>query len=364
LDNQGQARNASTRKGEETMSQFTPRNKSFHAATMKPALVSQEQLIQTTFLSAGGPTPLVVMPKVADIDLASWTMNNRAFIKEKLSIHGAILFRGFALHTQESFQNVLTATGIELMTYNESSTPRKQLGSQVYTSTEFPPEQTIALHNELSTAATFPLNVWFFALQPALQGGETPIADVRNVYKRLSETTRDEFQKRGWMLIRNYNDGFGLPWQEAFHTTDKKVVEDYCHKNAITFEWKDNDRLRTQQIRSAMLTHPRTGDHVWFNHMAFWHVSSLEPTVREVLLHNFEEQDLPYYTCYGDGSRIDDAVVEEVRAAYQQEKIVFPWEQGDLLMLDNMLVAHGRNPYSGERRILVGMGDPYTRADI
>lgn len=345
-------------------SSFANRSRSFQTSKAEPVVVSQEQLVQMSFLPAGCPTPLIVTPSFADVNLADWMANNRALISDKLSIHGGILFRGFVLRTQEDFQHALQATGIELIDYNESSTPRKQLGGQVYTSTEFPPDQTIRLHNELSTAATFPLNVWFFALQPAPQGGETPIADMRNVYKRLSTTVQDEFKKRGWMLIRNYNDGFGLPWQEAFHTTDKKEVEDYCHKNAITFEWKDNDHLRTRQVRPAITTHPKTGDTVWFNHMAFWHASSLERSVREVLLRNLEEQGLPYHTYYGDGGRIDDIVVEEVRTAYQEEKVVFPWEQGDLLMLDNMLVAHGRNPYSGPRRILVGMGEAYTRTDI
>ena len=187
---------------------------------------------------------------------------------------------------------------------------------------------------------------------------------MRNVYKRLSEPIKSEFKKRGWMLIRNYNDGFGLPWQEAFHTSDKKEVEDYCQKNEITFEWKENDRLRTCQMRPAIITHPITGDTSWFNHMAFWHVSSLAPSIKEVLSRDFDEHDLPYATYFGDGGRIDDAIVEEIRAAYEAEKIVFSWQQGDLLMLDNILVAHGRNPYSGPRRILVGMGEAYTRTDI
>lgn len=344
-----------------THTSFADRRKSFKA---KPVTISQKQLVQTSSLPGGGPTPLVVTPAFDGVNLPDWVTNNLEYIDDKLSFHGGILFRGFDLHTQEDFQSVLEATRIELITYNESSTPRKKLGKQVYTSTEFPPDQTIALHNELSTAATFPLKVWFFALQPAQQGGETPIADVRNVYRRLSEPVQREFAKRGWMLIRNYNDGFGLPWQEAFHTTDKQEVEDYCHKNAITFEWKDNDRLRTRQVRPAITTHPKTGDTVWFNHMAFWHVSSLEPSVREVLLHDFGEQNLPYSTYYGDGGRIEDVVVEEIRAAYQDERISFPWEAGDLLMLDNMLCAHGRKPYAGLRKLLVGMGEPYTRPDM
>ncbi len=340
---------------------FVGKRASFKA---KPVARSQEDLIRTSYLSSGGPTPLVIMPAVELIDLSDWIAGNLTYLDEKLLLHGGILFRGFDLHTQEDFQKVLDATKVELINYSESSTPRKQLGSHVYTSTEFPPDQVIALHNELSTAATFPLKIWFFALQPPQQGGETPIADVRNVYKRLSKAVQEEFASRGWMVVRNYNDGFGPTWQEAFHTADKSEVEDYCRRNAITLEWKDHYRLRTWQVRPAITTHVKTGEVLWFNHMAFWHISSLNPAVRESLLREFAEQDLPFHTYYGDGGRIEAAVIDEVRAAYRDETISFPWEKGDLLMLDNMLIAHGRNSYTGPRRILVGMGEPYTRTDL
>lgn len=330
----------------------------------KPIKATQDHLIETSFLPQNDATPLVVQPAVSGVNLSDWMASNMQFVGDNLLTHGGILFRGFGLRTQEDFQNVLEATGIEMINYNESSTPRKSLGGQVYTSTEFPPEESIALHNELSAAATYPMKIWFYALQPAEQGGETPIADMRKVHNRISEPVRQAFRERGWMLIRNYNDGFGLPWQEAFHTTDKQVVEEYCHKNSIMFEWKDNDRLRTRQVRQAIKEHPVTGESVWFNHMAFWHVSSLRSSVRDVLLKDFDEQDLPYATYYGDGGRIEDSVVEEIRNAYNEETIAFLWEPGDLLMLDNMLVAHGRCPYSGPRRILVGMGEPYTRSDV
>jgi hypothetical protein len=33
-------------------------------------------------------------------------------------------------------------------------------------------------------------------------------------------------------------------------------------------------------------------------------------------------------------------------------------------MIDNMLVAHGRNPFSGPRKIVVGMAQPFNYADV
>src|SRR6185295_14100684 len=97
------------------------------------------------------------------------------------------------------------------------------------------------------------------------------------------------------------------------------------------------------------VNHPNTGEEVWFNHAAFFHVSTLDPIVRDVLLETIGEENLPNNTYYGDGSPIESSVLEEIRAAYAQEIVAFPWQEGDILMLDNMLVAHGRSPYSGPR---------------
>ena len=160
------------------------------------------------------------------------------------------------------------------------------------------------------------------------------------------------------MLVRNFGEGMSLPWQTSFHTDDRREVERYCESADIEYEWKPGGGLRTRQVRPALARHPRTREAVWFNHVAFWHVSSLEPHVREGMEAAFSREDLPYNTYYGDGAEIEDSVVEEIREAYARETVEFPWAAGDVLMLDNMLVAHGRNPFAGERRVLAAMGEP------
>jgi alpha-ketoglutarate-dependent taurine dioxygenase len=86
----------------------------------------------------------------------------------------------------------------------------------------------------------------------------------------------------------------------------------------------------------------------------------LRPEVRDLFLKEFRQEDLPYNTYYGDGTDIETSVIEEINEAYKEETVKFTWEKGDLLMLENMITAHGRNPYSGDRAILASMGDPYS----
>ncbi|MBD2677470.1 MULTISPECIES: non-ribosomal peptide synthetase [Nostoc] len=327
----------------------------------KPKVInlSPEELITESFLQSGDKLPLVISPKFSDLNLPIWAEKNQEFIINNLFKYGGILFRDFTINQKEDFEQFVSGVCPQLMPYIESSTPRTKLSEKVYTSTEFPAEQTIALHNESSYANTYPMKIWFCCIEPASQGGETPIADVRKVFQRIHPRIRERFQEKGWMLVRNYGNGFGLPWQKVYHTTDKAVMEEYCRNACIEVEWKDDKGLRTRQVRPAITKHPKTGEMVWFNHVVFWHVSSLQTQFREKFFSEFTEEDLPYNTFYGDGSSIEDSVIAEIREAYQQEMIVYPWQKGDILMLDNMLTAHARNPYSGSRKILTAMGEPF-----
>ena len=326
--------------------------------------LSEERLVQQQYLRPGECLPLVITPVVSSVNLIAWARANKHEIDKELKRHGAILFRGFMSSGQEDFERFLEAMSLKRMHYLEGATPRTDLGNQIYTSTEFPPEHSIALHNELSYSQSWPMKIAFFCVTPPEVGGETPIADMRKVLKRIDPEIRQKFIERGWMLIRNYGDGLSLPWQSVFRTTDKAELERYCAESHVLVEWKDEQRLRTRHIRPATAVNPETGDEVWFNHIAFWHISSLDPKTREMFIRDFKEDGVPYNTYYGDGSLIEDSVVEELRKAYDSETVQFRWQKGDLLFMDNMLVSHGRNPYAGPRRIIVGMGDPYTRTDL
>lgn len=325
--------------------------------TRKHLNVSQGELVSAEFLPAGQALPLVIQPAVEGVSLIDWTRRNLAFIERNLLDHGAILFRNFKVQTVDDFERLITTVSAELLDYSYRSTPRTQVSGKIFTSTEYPAYQTIPLHNEMSYTLSWPLKIWFFSVKTAEQGGETPIADSRRVFDRIDPMIREQFSRKQIMYVRNYGDGLDLSWQDVFQTASKHEVEEFCRRTSIEFEWTGSNRLRTSQICQALATHPKTGQTVWFNQAHLFNISSLAPEVRQSLLASFEERDLPRNTYYGDGSPIEASALDEIREAYQQEAIVFPWEQGDIMMLDNMLTAHGRMPYVGPRKVVVGMAE-------
>lgn len=322
---------------------------------------TQTDLIKVEFLQSEESGPMVILPAMDGLDLAEWARTSPDFIDRSLLKHGAMLFRNFDVDTAEKFEQFIKAISPDLLSYQERSSPRRQVHNHIYTSTDYPAGQSIFLHNENSYQQVWPMKIFFFCVTPATRGGETPIADTRKVLKRLTRSTVDRFKANKCMYLRNFDYAFGLSWQTVFQTSERAAVEQYCLGSNISFEWRDHDRLRTRAVRPAIASHPRTGEEVWFNHVAFFHVSTLEPAIREGLLSTMNEDDLPGNTYYGDGAGIESSVLDEIRSAYQQETISFPWKRGDILLLDNMLVAHSRQPYAGPREVLVGMSEPHNR---
>jgi alpha-ketoglutarate-dependent taurine dioxygenase len=327
----------------------------------KASPVEAQSLVNTSFLTPETTLPLVITPALPEIDLVSWAEQNRAQLLEQLLQYGGLLLRDFrpgAIAAFEQFASTL-AQG-PLLDYTYRSTPREKVEKNVFTSTEYPKDQIIPLHNEMSYARTWPLKIWFYAITVAEQGGATPIADSRKVLARLDPVLVERFRRQGVMYVRNYGQGLDLSWQDVFQTTSRAEVESYCQSNGIRYEWLGEDRLRTRQVCQAVARHPQTGEEVWFNQAHLFHIQSLPARVRETLLTQFKEEELPRSACYGDGTPIEPAVIEAISAAYAQETIAFPWQKGDILLLDNMLIAHGRQSFVGARKVVVAMAESFS----
>ncbi|MEU6075096.1 TauD/TfdA family dioxygenase [Micromonospora sp. NPDC047074] len=305
---------------------------------------------------------IATLPVVVESDgreLTELIAARRAELRASLVEHGGLLFRGFDVGGVEGFDRAVRALSGEPLVYTERSSPRHAIAGRVYTSTDYPPNEEIFLHNENSYQARWPLTLFFYCITPPQTQGATPLADVRRVYAEIDPAVREEFVRRRWMVVRNFHPDFGTPWQHVFGTDDRAEVEAYATANRIELEWRGADGLRTRAVRDAVHHRPGSTTPRWFNHATFFHVSTLAEDLQEGLLAMFGTDGLPANTYYGDGGEIPVDVVEHLRAAYRAASVRFDYRQDDVLVVDNMTAAHGREPFTGPRKIAVAMAEPH-----
>jgi alpha-ketoglutarate-dependent taurine dioxygenase len=283
----------------------------------------------------------------------------RQRLRTLLREHGALLLRGFGTAGIDDFEAAVRALSGEPLAYEERSSPRSTIKGRIYTSTDYPSSEEIFFHNENSYRLTWPMTLYFFCVEPPADRGATPLSDTRQVLAALDPAVRDEFARRGWMVVRNLGTEFGLTWPEVFGTDDRDEVMRLCAAGGVDAHWRPDGGLRTASVRAALRRHPWTGQDVWFNHAAVFHVSTLAPDVRDGLREIFDAADLPANSYFGDGGVISDDVMQHVRDCYRAAAVRFDYQRGDLLVIDNMLVAHGREPFTGPRRIAVAMAEPH-----
>lgn len=306
----------------------------------------------------GGSLPVEIVAPVANVNLTTYLEQDDS-IESHLETSGAVLLRGFAVGGVDGFERALRSLAGDLVVEHERSSPRTRVAGSVYTSTDHPPDQEIFVHNEMSYSASWPMRLGFHCLRSPHRGGETPLCDTRKVLERLPADIVRRFERRGVMYVRNYSGQFGLSWQASFGTEDPAAVTAYCDAHGIEATWHGGG-LRTTRIGPAVARHPMVGANVWFNHAVFFHLSTLGGGIREALVADLGEDTLPTDARYGDGTPIETAVLDTLREAYRSATVSFPWEAGDVLVIDNMLVAHGRRPFVGPREVVVAMAAPIT----
>jgi amino acid adenylation domain-containing protein len=337
--------------------------KSFKSVQPKAVSIVDTEVVRRGYLAPDQKLPLVLTPAVPDADLAEWAADHVAEIQADLLAHGAILFRGFAIDSPEALEGFASTLCSELFNENGEH-PRESVTGNVYTPVFYPQDQQLLWHNENSFNWQWPRKIFFACAQPAAEGGETPLVDSRRVYEEIPEEIRAAFEEKGVLYQRTYAQGLGLPWQTVFQTDDMAEVEREAQETRVELSWRSGDRLRTRGARPAVIAHPATGEKTWFNQGQHWHVSCLDPETSESMRALFADDELPRHLFFGDGSPIPDEWMAAILDVYRRLEVVFPWQKGDVVLLDNVLVAHGRNPFKAPRKILVAMGEMTSFDDV
>lgn len=333
------------------------------AVAVAGAAHGADESVKLSFLRPGLSLPLVIEPLVEGLDASRWAAARRDALESLLARHGALLFRGFGLDSIGAFEAFAEALSPGLHgSYGDL--PKKEGGRNIYRSTPYPEREMILYHNESSHLESWPRKQWFFCEKPSRSGGATPLADIRQVLEQLPAEVVEVFERKGLLYSRTFTEGVEPSWQAFFGTDERAAVEARCREEGTDFEWLEADSLQIRTRCPAVIRHPLTQERAFFNQVQLHHPFCLGEEMREDLFDMFGADRLPRMVSYGDGSPIEDPVMALIGEAYEACAVRFDWRQGDVIMLDNMLTAHARDPYEGPRLIVVAMAEMTARAEV
>jgi amino acid adenylation domain-containing protein len=346
------------------MMQKTARGNSF--AGLKKGLKKRAKVttgIKTSFLPETEQFPIILEPSSSDLDPINWAGNNRDTIDDYLKQYGGIIFRNFALQSPQEFESF--ADAIQPGLYGQyGDLPKKEGGKNTYKSTPYPEKQMILYHNESSHLDKWPRKQWFFCELPSKIGGATPIVDCRRMLKELPEELVAKIKQKELLYVRNFIPNLDVAWQDFYKTDNKAQVEARLIASNSEFRWLDNGGLQTRTKTHGVIKHHLSGEESFFNQVQLHHESCLEESVRNDLIEMVGHEYLPRNVFFGDGTPISYKEMKIIGEAYERCAVRFGWQKGDVVMVDNMLAAHARDPYEEPRKIVVAMGDMVSQQQL
>jgi alpha-ketoglutarate-dependent taurine dioxygenase len=319
------------------------------------------------------PLPLLIEPEGAppctDSFLEMLTADRNHF-RELIRENSGILFRGFPIDGAEEFNRVLKALGINnTVDYIGGGSPRRKVKGKIYTSTEAPSDVKIPLHNELSYIDQYPKFISFYCHLASKTGGATILGDARKVYQEVDPAIRDKWEARGLKYVSRYWDDSLVmkamyviqpghkSWRQVFETDDREKVEALCRARNFGCRWLGRGWVEIDHRRPATISHPDTGEMIWFNQA---HLYDLSPRLIGPWRHAgtklfYGANSRPSDIYFDDGEPVPREELYHVLDVLDKCTLSFPWQNGDVLVLDNVLAMHGRSPFTGPRRILAAL---------
>ncbi len=323
---------------------------------------AQHPAMPTTLTRPATETfPLVLRPTPAaahaPLSVEAWAEDVKFWMETALSDHGAIFVRGLPISTAEELARLIDGLGYRTMDYKGGTGVRHEVAASVMTASDDPPAYSIEPHNEMAFARVHPSVLLLFCETPPVQGGETPIVDVRHMMQQMDPAVQERVQRTGVQYIRHLpsrDSGTYDSWQETFLTDDPREAEQFLQAQHYDFDWDTHSNLTYRYVLPAMITHPQTGEALWFNQIPQHHASYFKS---HPFFINADHDDARYpFHCHdGEGVPFSDDLVAHLRQLAWRCAVAITWQQGDLLILDNLLAQHGRMSFVGARRILVTM---------
>jgi alpha-ketoglutarate-dependent taurine dioxygenase len=315
--------------------------------------------------------PLFIEPVGGEIatDVSAfvhWVGARREILDRLIVQHGGVVLRGFPLRKTADFEALVGQFTAYSAGYVGGSTPRRALGHNVLESTNIASDLRLGVHSEMAYMRDFPARIAFFALQVAPRGGETIIADFRRLSKLIPGPLRDKLQVRGIRNVRNYGPAAeheptdidnpdNRPWNHSFYTDSPSEVDRLARGLGMTTLWHADGSLTVINQIEAFTTHPVTGQSLYRNNIHTGGRLNYTGKHAEAARALVASQRMPTGTVLGDGSSLDAEEGALLSHLIDEVTISWPWLNGDTMILDNLQVAHGRNPYEGARETQVAL---------
>ncbi|WP_190144761.1 TauD/TfdA family dioxygenase [Streptomyces glebosus] len=292
----------------------------------------------------------------ADRPGPGWTAAIRDVVDETLPESGGVLLRGLPLTDKVDFEQAVTGLRYDRLGYRGGIAVRKNDAGVALNASEEDRRITLSPHNEMAYLPDYPRKIFFFCASEAHEGGEVPVNDIRETVKNIPEHIQEEFRARGVRYHRSLSrasSAGAMGWPETFGTDDKRRVEEHLTASGYAYRWSDDDALRYHYNRDAFTAHPETGEELWFNqvtelHCSYWRSHPDYPS-------DLPDHAYPATTTYGDGTAFDDDMISFLRGALWRTTRAVRMRQGDVLVLDNQVLQHGRFPFQGPRRHYVSL---------
>ena len=278
---------------------------------------------------------------------------------------GAVLIRN-AVKSEQEFITFSDTYSHDFSTYRGGgfrfgSLDRKQISNNetLLSTTGGSQGFPIPLHGEMYYMGERPSLLWFYCAQPPTSGGQTTLGDGIAIYAGLKPETKDLLLTKRLKYIRQLADG---DWQKTFQTDDIAAVVELSERNGahVTYD-PATSSVRSEFVSPAVITHDGGETGVWINNAitlvyaerAFesgWVAQNVQGT---------HSKTPPLIVRLEDDSKIPDAVLKDIVTVSESLTAEIPWQAGDVVLIDNTWMLHGRRQDNGTgRSIYVRMGEP------
>ena len=304
--------------------------------------------------------PLLITPPSDEVAASeeaglNWVSENKQELHELLIKHGAVLFRGFAVSSEQAFERMLDRTDYVNMPYIGGAAPRTQVtASRIVTANESPASEKIPFHHEMAQVPTPPGYIFFYCDIASPVGGATSIlhsAEICEEFFNIDPEFAAKVESQGVRYVRvmpevtDTTSAIGRSWKETFQVATREEAESAMRDAGMEWEWLENGDVRTYtNVLPAVRFDEETGRKVFFNSLAAVYTGwndSRNKGETAVLMAN--------------GEYLDAEVMARLVKKMDEKCVNFKWVENDVLWINNHTVLHARQPFEGDRRILASI---------